>query len=101
LGCAIDGETGQVDFYVDGKHVGVAMTGFGKSQTFAGDKFYYPKVEIGTDMSAMTNLTGPFEYVFFFPTSPGKSGINLNFWLVIYIFFSGRCPKLFCLPRRT
>jgi hypothetical protein len=48
IGCALDGETGQVDFYINGKHLGVAMTGLGKGEAYnPEDRFYFPKVEIG------------------------------------------------------
>jgi hypothetical protein len=61
LGTSISTETGEVNFWINGEHLGVAATGFGKKD-FGMTELYFPKI-CTTQVTAKANLVGPFKYV--------------------------------------
>ncbi|MCL4419725.1 hypothetical protein M1146_06565 [Patescibacteria group bacterium] len=65
IGAAIDASTGRVDFYQNGKHLGLASPDFGTNPKYyneSADTIYYPKIEFASAVGFMLkpNLAGPF-----------------------------------------
>lgn len=66
IGCGINPKIGRVDFWINGRHLGMAVKGFGKSSRYHfEDRIYYPKIEFNCDaqLTLTANLVGPFVYV--------------------------------------
>lgn len=59
IGCSIDADLGQVDFWLNGVHLGAAAKGLAKGD--GTKKVFYPVIDVNVKKGAAAiNLTGPF-----------------------------------------